>query len=359
MQMIDVLKRLAELDAKNPNVLKENQQVEECGIMPDYKSSFDKPSTPASINMTAASGEELGDLIRSIANLTKDNTDYTDHDHDTEMKPLSAMPSIGVSAMDGDGDMRSMIDKLNDIEDEKTDETYDTTPEDPNPKQPFDSEQYAHHENPPGAAQGRGLKNHPVANPMESIDHVYESLMADYRKFVLESNFELDSNRNKLEPIEGEYNVTKYFNYGTSLFKGNEVPVAEKILDWIKQAAGLSPDAPVGFDNADLTYKGDIVVRSALYSRMSFNDVVDYLKDYLDQTISEDSSNEIIINGKEVDSTSIEVDGVDPRDSPDFSDAYVSAAVFMDGTPLDDDELDQLNDNYPELIHDLAHDSLH
>ena len=35
MHMIDVMKRLAELDSKNPSIVKENQQVEECGIMPE------------------------------------------------------------------------------------------------------------------------------------------------------------------------------------------------------------------------------------------------------------------------------------------------------------------------------------
>ena len=35
MQMIDVLKRIAELDAQNPNIVKESTQVDECGIMPE------------------------------------------------------------------------------------------------------------------------------------------------------------------------------------------------------------------------------------------------------------------------------------------------------------------------------------
>jgi hypothetical protein len=34
MQMIDVMKRLAELDSKNPNVVKESTAIEECGMMP-------------------------------------------------------------------------------------------------------------------------------------------------------------------------------------------------------------------------------------------------------------------------------------------------------------------------------------
>lgn len=65
------------------------------------------------------------------------------------------------------------------------------------------------------------------------------------------------------------------------------------------------------------------------------------------------------LNGKKVDYRSLEIDGVDPRDYPDFCDAFISYAEFEDGTPLDDDEMNQFNDENPELIWDLAYDSLH
>jgi hypothetical protein len=65
----------------------------------------------------------------------------------------------------------------------------------------------------------------------------------------------------------------------------------------------------------------------------------------------------VIVNGKPVDVNSIELDDVYKDDYPDFSDAYVVNATFV-GTELSADELSELTENYPELINDLAHESL-
>jgi len=67
----------------------------------------------------------------------------------------------------------------------------------------------------------------------------------------------------------------------------------------------------------------------------------------------------IMVNGKEVDMRSLEIDGVDPRDYPDFSDAYISYALFTDGSELNDEEMDQLHNDHGDLVHELAYDSLH
>lgn len=48
-------------------------------------------------------------------------------------------------------------------------------------------------------------------------------------------------------------------------------------------------------------------------------------------------------DGKEIDHTSLEVDGIDYRDAPDFSDAYFSYGEYADGTEMTADELDQLS----------------
>jgi hypothetical protein len=203
MQMIDVLKRLAELDAANPSrpehkvsddqnittTLSESAQVAECGMMPEM-GDMGRPSTPASINMTAGSGEELGDLIRSIATLAGQN-------RPAEMEPLSATPAMGVTTDDG-MDMRAMIDKLNpmdtDSETDDQDDTrkvdeYDNTPADPTDTNEFDAEEFAHHENPPGAARGRGNFNNPRASTMEEIE---QNLFVDYQKFISEAEEETD-----------------------------------------------------------------------------------------------------------------------------------------------------------------------
>ena len=64
----------------------------------------------------------------------------------------------------------------------------------------------------------------------------------------------------------------------------------------------------------------------------------------------------VILNGKTVDVSSIEIDGVDSRDYPDFADAYVHSAKYTDGTELTDSELDQLRDENPDLVHQMAHE---
>ena len=125
--MIDVLKRLAELDAKNPNIVKESTQVEECGMMPGMVPEMgmdlapEKPSMPASINMTAGSGDELSNMLATIMQLAGQN------------KPVSAAPPVDnappaagtLEPAGGDSPtdaMRSVIDKLNPMDDEGGDD---------------------------------------------------------------------------------------------------------------------------------------------------------------------------------------------------------------------------------------------
>lgn len=201
--MIDVLKRLAELDSTNPTIVKESQQVEECGIMPEMGLGGiqERPPMPASINMTAGSGEELSDMLATIMQLAGVKQ------HGAE-EPISSEPVLALTAepeMGGDAtsDMRSMIDKLNpeddvsaahgdvdndgdhDMDDHKaeTDEgQYDNTPADPTKPPAFKSNEFAHQENQPG--QGDRMDgDRPKAYPtMEA------QLMADYKKFISENN---------------------------------------------------------------------------------------------------------------------------------------------------------------------------
>lgn len=57
--------------------------------------------------------------------------------------------------------------------------------------------------------------------------------------------------------------------------------------------------------------------------------------------------------------TNIEVDGVDTSDYPDFCDAYISSAQWVDsGTELSDHELDTLNDEYGEFVYENVINSL-
>lgn len=64
-----------------------------------------------------------------------------------------------------------------------------------------------------------------------------------------------------------------------------------------------------------------------------------------------------ILNGRKV--IDMEVDGVDSRDFPDFADAYFSYACYEDGTPLTDDELEELSEKCADVLWEKAYDSLH
>ena len=214
--MIDVLKRLAELDADNPNIVKESLQVEECGMMPGMVPEMgmdiapEKPSMPASINMTAGSGDELSNMLATIMQLAGQN------------KPVSAAPPLdnappapGTLEPAGGGSpadtMRSVIDKLNpmggdddmsvaqgdvdndgdhdmddhDAEDDKEEvDEYDNTPADPNDKNEFDADQFAHQENQPG--QGDRMDgDRPKA--YADMNEAVTDLFAQYKKFVSEN----------------------------------------------------------------------------------------------------------------------------------------------------------------------------
>ena len=65
------------------------------------------------------------------------------------------------------------------------------------------------------------------------------------------------------------------------------------------------------------------------------------------------------LNEKLINLNSIEVAGLDMNDYPDFADAYVEAAAYLDGTALSDDELDALQDEYPAEIHSVILDSIY
>jgi len=64
------------------------------------------------------------------------------------------------------------------------------------------------------------------------------------------------------------------------------------------------------------------------------------------------------LHGRKV--VDVQVEDVDSRDYPDFCDAYFSYAVFEDtGEELDEDDMDLLNEMYPEVVNEMAYDSLH
>lgn len=55
----------------------------------------------------------------------------------------------------------------------------------------------------------------------------------------------------------------------------------------------------------------------------------------------------------------ITVCGVDPKDYPKFCDAFFDFAVWkITGTELTPDELDQMAEDYPELLGEMAFESM-
>ena len=58
---------------------------------------------------------------------------------------------------------------------------------------------------------------------------------------------------------------------------------------------------------------------------------------------------------KVVDTGSLEIDGVDGRDAPDFSDAYFSAGEFKDGTKMSDEELNELANEHPDILEEMIY----
>jgi hypothetical protein len=200
-------------------------------------SSMEKPSTPASINMTAGSGEELSSMIKAIATLAGTAKGGEE--------VVTGTPTASDS-------MRSVIDKLNPMDDqpeEKVDEilpalasggaavgraamsglrtagkmfgsddeqkeAYDNTPMDPTDSNEFDAEQHAHHENPAGAARGRGNMNNPRANTMEQIE---QNLFAEYEKFISESEQLATVGKNpRSVDVQAVYEIISQFDQNMS-----------------------------------------------------------------------------------------------------------------------------------------------
>ena len=298
MQMIDVMKRLAELDSKNPNIVKERTAIEECGMMPMPGMGMGGQHTPASINMTADSGSELTGMLRDIMQLAGMQKVGDEHlGVEPELmkltpEPIAAVgPAIAEPLPSAADDMRSVIDKLhpddeegNDLgafqgdddkmtegamseihmelsqvvqdedysklsdlmsdsgpvgqylqhqideityktglhpdddfeeietqlmtrlkrdfgdDEEETDEgQYDNSPADPNNVPAADADEYAHHENQPGAGQTSNGEKRQSNLPTAT----FESLMKEYKSFIGESEEEeMDEAEDAEEELE-------------------------------------------------------------------------------------------------------------------------------------------------------------
>lgn len=64
------------------------------------------------------------------------------------------------------------------------------------------------------------------------------------------------------------------------------------------------------------------------------------------------------LNGMAILTDSLVVEGIDRSDYPDFCDAYFDFARFADGTVLTDDQLDELTDEYRDVLHAMIFNQL-
>ena len=64
-------------------------------------------------------------------------------------------------------------------------------------------------------------------------------------------------------------------------------------------------------------------------------------------------------SSKKINWRTAEFEDIDPKDHPDYTDAYVSYVEYEDGTPLTDEELDKLMEDHQDDVYDALWNYLH
>lgn len=82
-------------------------------------------------------------------------------------------------------------------------------------------------------------------------------------------------------------------------------------------------------------------------------------EEYTAYYLSEGKVNTIKFKGKKVDISTLEVDGVDSRDYPDFVDSFFSYGEYTNGKELSDSELSDFTDENLDLCQEMAMESFH
>lgn len=60
---------------------------------------------------------------------------------------------------------------------------------------------------------------------------------------------------------------------------------------------------------------------------------------------------------KNININSIEIEGIDIKDYPDYCDAFISYAEYKDGTILNDEQVEKLNEDHSEIVNELIHEN--
>lgn len=61
---------------------------------------------------------------------------------------------------------------------------------------------------------------------------------------------------------------------------------------------------------------------------------------------------------KTIDYSSLQIDGIDSKDYPDFADAFFCYGEYEDGTPLSDETLEKLTEN-GELLYEYITNTIY
>lgn len=170
-----------------------NESLEECGMM----GGMSQPHSPASINMTAATGEELSAMLKDIMTLAGQP-----HMHEPMggEEPIGGTDGVAVVDVDpspevGADDtsvMRSMIDKLNPSSDDSEDNTDEPSDDDEEKVDEYDNTpapETAGYDSavPSGNDLHKEKQQFPAAQPGDNAMTMEQRLMAEYKKFINEN----------------------------------------------------------------------------------------------------------------------------------------------------------------------------
>jgi hypothetical protein len=156
--------------------------------------------------------------------------------------------------------------------------------------------------------------------------------------------------------MEGEGEVEEVYQPKSKLEQVIQAAWAEKDLNKAKQIVIdlIEPSRVKSKDQILQTIKG--IQNKARFDQYLANSLLKFEKLGLSEeteNVSEGGNWGITLDGRPVDVGSIEIDGMDPADRPDYSDAYIAYAEFEDGTELTPQEIDRLQDENYGIIHDL------
>jgi hypothetical protein len=291
----------------------EGKNLAECGPM-GMIGGMASSNIPANINITAASGEELSNMLGAImklAGVEKVTPDHLGSEH--EPTTLTATPTIGVGPSIGDkDDMRAVLDKMNDTGEEETDEGYDefgisgvdNTPHRPDAHKAFSANAYSQNTN-----DGDGDNEHGHKRTGMQPIATFESLMAEYKQFVAEDGIEDFLNAGgKIQQIKpqkgpkrpgltfgskhigrlgGTGKASNISGLGANTGKNSKpvVAVEEENEDNIAERMGEAIPIQIKFE--DGTVKGEQIVDGEATSMMSRQQLVQHFSEKYKKPVAE------------------------------------------------------------------------